>query len=70
MSTREDLAIQTEDLTRAFKTVVAVDSLDLAIERGENRRKDVTYHTTPRFLQLFGLGRIDELPQAEELSFK
>ena len=35
MSTREDLAIQTEDLTRAFKTVVAVDSLDLAIERGE-----------------------------------
>ncbi len=42
----------------------------IAIERGENRRKDVKYHTTPRFLQLFGLGHLDELPQAEELSFK
>lgn len=42
----------------------------IAIERPENRRKDVTYHTTPRFLQLFGLGHIDELPQAEELSLK
>ncbi len=42
----------------------------IAIERGENRSQQITYHTTPRFLQLFGLGHIDELPQAEELSFK
>jgi ABC-2 type transport system ATP-binding protein len=30
-----DLAIQTHDLTRTFKNVVAVDGLNLAVERGE-----------------------------------
>jgi ABC-2 type transport system ATP-binding protein len=30
-----DIAIETHDLTRAFKKVVAVDSLNLAIQRGE-----------------------------------
>lgn len=28
------------------------------------------YRTTPRFLQVFGLGDIDDLPLAEDLSFK
>lgn len=41
----------------------------IALERTENS-KDVSYRTTPRFLQLFGLSRIDELPQADELSLK
>jgi segregation and condensation protein B len=42
----------------------------IALERGDKGRKDVTYRTTPRFLQLFGLSDLDELPQADELSFK
>jgi ABC-2 type transport system ATP-binding protein len=35
MSRENNLAIETHNLTRAFKKVVAVDGLDLAIERGE-----------------------------------
>ncbi len=39
----------------------------IAFERGAGGRKDVTFHTTPRFLSVFGLGNLDELPQAEDL---
>ena len=39
----------------------------IAIERSG---KEVSYRTTSRFLQLFGLGGLDDLPQAEELTFK
>ena len=35
MSRGNNLAIETHNLTRAFKKVVAVDGLDLAIQRGE-----------------------------------
>jgi len=35
MSNQDDLAIETHSLTRRFKKMVAVDSLDLAIRRGE-----------------------------------
>jgi len=42
----------------------------IAITRGDNGPKDVTYHTTPRFLQLFGLGDLDDLPRADDISFK
>ena len=31
---------------------------------------DVNYVTTPRFLELFGLARLDELPQADEIDMK
>lgn len=31
---------------------------------------DVRYATTPRFLEVFGLASLDELPRAENLSFK
>lgn len=41
----------------------------VAVQRGSSS-KDVTYRTTPRFLQLFGLASLDDLPQAEELTFK
>jgi len=40
------------------------------IERGRSRKEDVKYHTTPRFLSLFGLGDLEELPQADELNLK
>jgi segregation and condensation protein B len=42
----------------------------IAFERGPGGRKDLHYHTTARFLSLFGLGAIDELPQAEDLARK
>jgi segregation and condensation protein B len=42
----------------------------IAFERGPGGRKDVHYHTTARFLSVFGLGRLDELPQAEDLAKK
>ncbi len=41
----------------------------VSLERGETKQ-DVTYRTTPRFLEVFGLGSLDELPRAEELDFK
>jgi len=42
----------------------------ISLERDPENRKRVTYSTTKRFLSLFGLGSIDELPQADELAFK
>jgi segregation and condensation protein B len=42
----------------------------IAIERDEKRRKDIKYKTTSRFLSLFGLGSLDELPQADDLNFR
>jgi segregation and condensation protein B len=42
----------------------------IAFARGPSGRKDVRYHTTPRFLSVFGLGTIADLPQAEDLARK
>jgi segregation and condensation protein B len=47
----------------------------VVLERGDGgagagAEKDVTYRTSPRFLQLFGLRRLEELPQIEDLDFK
>ena len=42
----------------------------VAFERGPGGRKDLRYHTTDRFLSVFGLARIDDLPQAEDLAKK
>lgn len=41
----------------------------IAVTRGKNA-KDLTYHTTPRFLSLFGIGSLDELPRPDDLAFK
>ncbi|MDA0835685.1 MAG: SMC-Scp complex subunit ScpB [Planctomycetota bacterium] len=41
----------------------------IAVIRGKNA-KDLTYHTTPRFLSLFGIGSLDELPRPDDLAFK
>ncbi len=40
------------------------------LERSEAEPKVISYRTTPRFLQVFGLVDLDELPRAEELEFK
>lgn len=42
----------------------------IALERVDDKKSDVVYHTTPRFLEVFGLANLDELPQAGDLSFK
>ncbi len=40
------------------------------IERAGKRRSDITYKTADRFLKLFGLQSLDDLPQADVFSFK
>jgi segregation and condensation protein B len=35
--------------------------------RGEGGRTEATYATTPRFLEVFGLASLDELPQTHDL---
>ncbi|MFN0054467.1 MAG: SMC-Scp complex subunit ScpB [Planctomycetales bacterium] len=42
----------------------------VAIQRGEGGRKDIKYVTTPRFLALFGLGSLEELPRPDDLDRK
>lgn len=42
----------------------------ISLERTGKSRRDVEYRTTPRFLQLFGLADLSDLPQPEDLSFK
>jgi len=42
----------------------------IAFERGPGGRKDLHYHTTARFLSVFGLGTLEELPQADDLARK
>jgi segregation and condensation protein B len=42
----------------------------ISLHRDDEDAKHVAYSTTPRFLQLFGLGTIDDLPYPEDLEFK
>ena len=42
----------------------------VALERTGTGRNEVEYTTTPRFLQLFGLGDLKDLPHPDDLSFK
>ena len=43
---------------------------DLIVLQRAEKGKDVTYKTSARFLELFGLGSIDELPTTEDFDFK
>lgn len=42
----------------------------ISFERGPGGRKDLQYQTTPRFLSVFGLASLEDLPQAEDLAKK
>lgn len=42
----------------------------ISLTRIDQSRNGVEYRTTPRFLQLFGLGQISELPRPEDLSIR
>jgi segregation and condensation protein B len=37
------------------------------LQRADAERKEVTYGTTPRFLELFGLASLDDLPRTQDL---
>lgn len=37
------------------------------VGRGQANQRDVAYGTTPRFLELFGLRNLDDLPQTQDL---
>lgn len=42
----------------------------IAVERRPDRPKDVPFVTTARFLSLFGIGSLDDLPRPEQLLYK
>ena len=43
----------------------------IALERPEGKGEDaVLYHTTSRFLQAFGIRRVDDLPRVDDVNFK
>ncbi|MDZ4687713.1 MAG: SMC-Scp complex subunit ScpB [Planctomycetaceae bacterium] len=42
----------------------------LTVDRLPNEPKAVAYRTTPRFLSLFGLGSLDDLPRPDDLLYK
>ena len=69
--------ISREQLERAGKANPAATLRQLvrreliAIERNTNSPQEVNYRTTPRFLQVFGLKDVEELPQSDDdFSFK
>ena len=37
------------------------------VQRGDAERRDVAYGTTGRFLELFGLGSLEDLPRTQDL---
>jgi segregation and condensation protein B len=39
----------------------------LMLHRPEGKRQPAEYHTTDRFLRLFGMERLDDLPQADDI---
>ena len=42
----------------------------IAVERQPDQPRDVKYLTTPRFLSLFGIRSLDELPRHEQVGYK
>ena len=42
----------------------------IAVNRDPAQPKEVRYQTTPRFLSLFGIRNLDELPRPEQVSYK
>ncbi len=42
----------------------------IQIERGNNPRRDITYRTTPRFLEVFNITDIHDLPTPQELELR
>ena len=45
----------------------AGSGLVAVVQRGDAAHREVTYGTTPRFLELFKLRGLDDLPQTQDL---
>jgi len=57
--------------TNALGLVRQLLRLELvSLERGDGGKDDIRYRTTARFLELFSLERLEELPHPEDLMFK
>jgi segregation and condensation protein B len=67
--TKEDLAqtSQSSHMT-LLRQLIRLELVE--VERTGSRRSDVVYKTGDRFLKLFGLSSIDDLPQADIFSYK
>ena len=67
--TKDDLeAVNHSNPLKLVRQLVRLTLLE--VERVGSRRSDVAYRTGDRFLKLFGLESLDELPQADVFSFK
>ncbi len=68
---RQPLTKQEVDSLRGADSGAALRSLVklglIALHRGEAEQKDVNYGTTARFLSLFKLGNLDDLPRTQDL---
>lgn len=68
---RQPVTRQEADSLRGVDCGVALRQLVrlglIAVQRGEAGQKEVIYGTTPRFLKLFGLSSLDDLPQTMDL---
>lgn len=42
----------------------------IAVERTTGKSREVVYRTTPRFLSLFGIRNLNELPRLEQVAYK
>lgn len=67
--TREEIESQGKTAAGAMLRQLLRREL-IAVDRDPRQPKEVRYRTTDRFLSLFGLGSLDELPHADELSYK
>ncbi|MFY9256520.1 MAG: SMC-Scp complex subunit ScpB [Fuerstiella sp.] len=67
--TKQDLdSIQQRNALTHVRRLIRLQVVE--VERVGSRRSDVAYVTGERFLELFGLTSLDELPQADVFSFK
>ena len=47
--------------------MITIESMVSRLERGDSKPRRAQYSTTPRFLELFGLQSLDELPRGDDL---
>lgn len=67
--TKQDLeSIQQRNALAHVRRLIRLQVVE--VERTGGRRTDIVYQTGQRFLDLFGLASLDELPQADVFSFK
>jgi segregation and condensation protein B len=68
---RQPVTKQEVDSLRGAESGAALRSLVrlglISLQRGEADQKEISYSTTPRFLSLFKLRNLDDLPRTQDL---